>query len=150
MEPAVDRREHQLARAWASRKASYRIRVPPSDGRGTSARLRAPDVVVVAAEMEPAAERREHPNRCLSSFAWNWPQWSPPSDGGSSSRRWMPYRGTTLGTAFGNLFGIIGPQWSPPFDAGSTLQPQAEPVVRRVAAMEPAVGRREHRSPATS
>jgi hypothetical protein len=26
MEPAVDRREHQLARAWASRKASYRNR----------------------------------------------------------------------------------------------------------------------------
>jgi hypothetical protein len=29
---------------------------------------------VVGTAMEPAAERREHPNRYLSSFAWNWPQ----------------------------------------------------------------------------
>jgi hypothetical protein len=133
--------------------------------RGTSARLRAPDVVVAAA-MEPAAERREHPNRCLSSFAWNWPHWSPPSDGGSTGRHGAAGRRharAAMEPADGRRKHPIGqrgilaiwlPQWSPPLNGGrtSTTAPAERREHQRYlhragcpvgAAMGPAIGRRE-------
>ena len=58
--------------------------------------------------MEPAIERREHRGLTRITIAYTPPQWSPPSDGGSTS-----------GWVMTEYYDMV-PQWSPPSNGGST------------------------------
>ena len=65
-------------------------------------------------------------------FVWGLLQWSPPLNGGSTGIRRM--RGWV----------IAWPQWSPPLNGGSTRSHMLRVPNILLAAMEPAVERREH------
>ena len=83
MEPAVERREHLLvARAAA---AAYLAAMEPAVERREHRRHAWTCHGTHGAAMEPAVERREHPS-CLAPMATgtSLPQWSPPSNGGST------------------------------------------------------------------
>lgn len=87
------------------------------------------------AATEPAVGRREH-----NLFFWlkrlvtSQPQWSPRSDGGNTLQDAVTPLDTWL------------PQWIPPPTGGSTSVENVEEGWGLIAAMEPAIGRREHRS----
>ena len=131
----------------------------PAAGRREHTVLGAPLHRDQVAAMEPTAGRREH--RCryrtgstrpscrngarrrtagarlasdILSQGAGLPQWSPPSKGGSTDPVLPPHRGGDHA------------QWSPPPDGGSTRGGHVGRADGRVAAMEPAVDRREHRA----
>ena len=87
--------------------------------------------------MEPAVDRREHPNPPVIADLTASPQWSPPLIGGSTF------------TTSGVVPAVSPPQWSPPLIGGSTTISHDPAFTEAVAAMEPAVDRREHRRAAT-
>ena len=159
MEPAVGRREHQVAAGDASSARQVPQWSPPLNGGSTgrpcigltpprSSRNGArrwtagarpygepPLSERLVAAMEPAVERREHAaRRCAVSDRGDMPQWSPPLNGGSTA--------CTL-TCVSRP--DHAPQWSPPLNGGSTTVARAWSAARSAAAMEPAVERREHR-----
>ena len=84
MEPAVERREHQPVRSGHVRRHRLAAMEPAVERREHHAD-RTSVVASGTAAMEPAVERREHPvDRRLGSCCTVKPQWSPPSNGGST------------------------------------------------------------------
>ncbi len=156
MEPAYGRRENACRRHGTA--ANTGAAMEPAYGRRENRVM--PSISAsdgLPAAMEPAYGRRENPPCCaaaipqatrrngarlrkageparriISAKSMTSPQWSPPTEGGRTTYRAYNYSGFTA------------PQWSPPTEGGRTVTAGRHGGRGRLAAMEPAYGRREN------